>query len=138
VRSTERTASWLPQFSKYVRHGPKLALVSFTATASARRIQVDHPPPQYCPGDGCNLAIGAVARLGSQDTKGIGPPPTDVQTAVPWVAAIVKSEIDSDKAKSERDKRARMVDGPVSVLVLTRGVKRWPDGYHETCPDNQP
>jgi hypothetical protein len=114
--------------------GPVIGIVSFSATVGPVGVQVNHSAPKFCP-DECDMARGAIARLGAQDTLPIGPMPTNNNDAIPWVAGVVRAEIDADEMRAERENKSRAVGGPISMLSLTRSVTRWPEGYHETCPE---
>ena len=119
--------------------GPSLAIVSFTATATATGVRVDHTPPRYCPGDCSGLLKGVTVRLGAQNANGTGPVPTTPQEAIPWVTRIVESEIAIDRSKAERDKIPREVGVSLSVMVITRTAAYWQKAENrQTCPGESP
>jgi hypothetical protein len=113
--------------------GPAIGKVGFIATATSSGVRVTHSEPQYCPGE-CNLVGGVIARLGSQYVESTEIPTTE-ERAMSWAASTIESEIAADEGRSRRDNKSRIVGGPISMLILSRSVTRWPEGYHETCPE---
>lgn len=113
--------------------GPRLATVNFKARVDLLGVMVEHSPPSYCSRE-CSSS-GGVLRLGSQNVSRPRPLLANTDEAIPWVVDLIESEIKESQLRSERDHTLQTVGGPVSVLVLTRSVTRWAEGYHEACPE---